>query len=232
MMVEFKQGAVLTLGTLLVAFLGMFPCSSGRAEATIIKGIRTGSELAYVRVVIESDVRLEPRPKITVNRNTLRISLTGIGNDPSELKSEALRDDVVNIDVISTSAETRIEAILAFVPTKIRTFFLITPHRFVIDAYRPSSGSTKAPSDEVQRPITIIEENDTRSDDANPPATSPHKELGESKEPNRPSAITESSTEGSDSNRFQQRLLVFLIVVTSIILVVIIFLMCMDKQQK
>jgi hypothetical protein len=218
---------------LLIVFLGMCLSSAVWADATIIKGIRTGSDQAYVRVVIETNAPLDPRPTISVNRNTLRISLAGVEKDPSTLKSEAYRDDVVKIDVTSASKETRIEAILAFIPTSVRTFFLIGPHRFVIDAYRPPATATAEPSTEELQPISIIEENGIRPDEVNEQATSPQK--GQPSVPGEGFGAATSQAhnpDGSNHKRFQRRLLVILIVVTSIILVVIIFLMCMDKQRK
>jgi hypothetical protein len=122
-MAEFKKGAVLRLSSHLIVFVGICLFLAGWAEATIIKGIRTGSEQAYVRMVIETNTRLEPRPKITVNRNTLQIFLAGVEKDSSILKSEAYHDDVVSIDVNGDFTGTRINAILAFNPIRVRTFF-------------------------------------------------------------------------------------------------------------
>ncbi|MFN2151087.1 MAG: hypothetical protein ACK2T5_05775, partial [Anaerolineales bacterium] len=116
-MAEFKKVAVLTFSTLLIFFLGMSHPSEVWAEATIIKSIRTGSNQAYVRVVIETNTRLDPRPTISANRNSLFISLAGVIKDVSNLKSEAYRNDVIKIDFTNTSKETRIEAILSFIPT-------------------------------------------------------------------------------------------------------------------
>ena len=232
-MAEFKKGAVLTFSTLLIVLNSISLLSTGWAEATIIKRIRTGSEHAYVRVVIETNTRIEPRPKISVNRKTLQISLDSIEKDLSTLKSEAYRNDVVNVDVTGSSEKTNINATLAFVPTRVRTFFLIDPHRFVIDAYRPSSKDTSnLPSEELQS-ISIIEENGTGPNDVDDQTTSPQKkERIISRKPQPTVAIANSNANGSNREGLQQRILVFLIVVTSIILIVIIFLMCMDRQQK
>jgi hypothetical protein len=218
---------------LLIVFFGMGLFSAVWADATIIRGIRTGSDPAYVRVVIETNARLDQRPKISVNRNTLRIALSGVEKDPSTLKSEAYRNDVAKIEITSAPEETRIEAILSFIPTSVRTFFLIDPHRFVVDAYRPPSTTTGGSSIEERQPISIIEENDIRPNEATKQSTSPKKgEPNVSREAIGKAVTEGSNPDGSNHKQFQQRLLVFLILVTSIILVVIIFLMCMDKKRK
>lgn len=230
-MAEFKIDIVQIIRTLLFVFLGMSLSLAAWAEATTIKRIRTGSEKEYVRVVIETNARIEPRPKISVKGKTLQISLAGAEKNLSDLKSEAYRNDVVDIDVTRSSTVTQItvthiNAILAFNPIRIRTFFLVNPHRFVVDAYRPSSTDADTPSANVP----IIEGNGPESTDIKGRSTS-QQEKGSS----RSTASMTSSDNAKSSNTngsFQQRLLLFLIAVTSVILVVIIFLMCLDKGQK
>ena len=228
MMAESKNGAIRTLGIWVPAFLGICLCIAGVARATVVKSIRTGSEQAYVRIVIETNDRLAPRPKVSTEHNILTISLSGVENDPSALNSEAYRDDLVNIDVTHTSAKTRIKTTLAYTPTRIRTFFLIDPHRFVIDAYRPSADTTAGTAAaEKTQPATDIEEDGTRLNEINQKAD----ETGRS---NRPSGTPASNHSSADDGRsrktFQQRLLVFLIVMTSVALIVIIVLMCMNQK--
>lgn len=228
-MAEFKKCAVLIIHTLLILTLGMSLSSAAWAEATKIKRIRTGSEKAYVRVVIETDARIEPRPKILANENTLQIFIAGAEKHISDLEPEAYRDDVVNLDVTRTSTETRIKAILAFNPIRVRTFHLIAPHRFVIDAYRPSSKAAGNLSADMQGPIPIIEEIGTEPNEiSHKSASARAKKSSVSTESVGTPTFASSDRDGS----FQQRLLLFLIVVTSILLVVIIFLMCVDKRQK
>jgi hypothetical protein len=226
-MAKFKKGIVQIIRTLLFVFLGMSLSSTAWAEATIIKRIRTGSEKEYVRVVIETNARIEPRPKISVKGKTLQISLAGAEKNLSDLKSEAYRNDVVDIDVTRTSTVTQItvthiNAILAFNPIRIRTFFLVNPHRFVVDAYRPSSTAADKPSANVP----IIEGNGPESNDFDKRSTT----LQEKGSSGSMESMGESDAKNSKTNgSFQQRMLIFLIAVTSIILVAIIFLMCMDK---
>lgn len=230
-MAEIKKGIVKPFCTLLIVFLGMCLSSTQQADATVIKGIRTGSEQAYVRVVIETDAQIQPRPTTTVNRNTLQISLAGIEEDPSNLNSEAYRNDVAKVEVITHSTATRINATLAFIPIRVKTFFLVAPHRFVIDAYRPPPEAAKQPVDEDPQPISIIEESGILPNDVNDQELSPQDKpttlLTE-----RPLRSTANPADGSNPRAYQQRLLIFLIIVTSIILAVIIFLMCMGKGQQ
>ena len=234
MMAESKKSIETIIRTLFFLIIGVSLSSTVWAEATIIKRIRTGSEKDYVRVVIETNARIEPRPKISVKGKTLQISLAGAEKNLSDLKSEAYRNDVVDIDVTRTSTVTQItvthiNAILAFNPIRVRTFFLVNPHRFVVDAYRPSSTDAGNVSIDPKQPVPIIEENDIGSSDAGEQnASREGKESTLSMDPVNAPAPTIDNTKGS----FQQRLLLFLIVVTSIILVVIIFLMCMDTGQK
>jgi hypothetical protein len=234
MMAEFKTSIEKTIRTLFIVIMGVSLSSVVWAEATIIKRIRTGSEKEYVRVVIETNARIEPRPKISVKGKTLQISLAGAEKNLSDLKSEAYRNDVVDIDVTRTSTVTQItithiNAILAFNPIRVRTFFLVNPHRFVVDAYRPSSTDPGNLSADPKQPVPIIEENDIGPSDANAlNASQQGKDSTMSMDSVNAPAAAVDNTKGS----FQQRLLLFLIVVTSIILVVIIFLMCMDTGQK
>lgn len=234
MMAEFKKSIEKIICTLFFVILGVSLSSAAWAEATIIKRIRTGSEKEYVRVVIETNARIEPRPKISVKGKTLQISLAGAEKNLSDLKSEAYRNDVVDIDVTRTSTVTQItvthiNAILAFNPIRVRTFFLVTPHRFVVDAYRPSSTDAGNLAADPKQPVPIIEEKNIGPGEANAQnASQQGKESTLSMDSANAPAATIDNTKGS----FQQRLLLFLIVVTSIILVVIIFLMCMDTGQK
>ncbi|XPS88032.1 uncharacterized protein Dvar_60500 [Desulfosarcina variabilis str. Montpellier] len=233
MMAEFKKSIEKIIRTLLLVFLGMSLSSLVWAEATIIKRIRTGSEKEYVRVVIETNARIEPRPKISVKGKTLQISLAGAEKNLSDLKSEAYRNDVVDIDVTRSSTVTQItvthiNAILAFNPIRVRTFFLANPHRFVVDAYRPSSTDAGISSADPKRPVPIIEESGIGPNEANKTSIS-QQEKESSMSMN---SVDRPATPGDKKGSFQQRLLLFLIVVTSIILVVIIFLMCMDTGQK
>lgn len=232
-MVELKKATRLTFSTLLIMLTSMCLSPSGWAGETVIERIRTGSEQEYVRVVIETNNQLEPRPKISANRNILKISLANVETDLSALKSEAYRNDVANIDITSTSDQTHIETTLAFIPTRIRTFFLADPHRFVIDAYRPSAKATDNPGSEALKPISIIEENGIQSTEIIEQKSSPLKKgSSASGDITNEAASASANVKGSNQKGFQQRLLIFLIVVTSIILVVIIFLMCMDRAKK
>ena len=232
-MADLKKGTLLKYIALLIILTGMCLPPVGWAEKTIIKRIRTGSEQAYVRVVIETDNQLAPRPTISANGKTLSVSLVNVEQDISKLKSEAYRNDVINIDLSHTSTETHIKITLAFIPTRIRTFFLVDPHRFVIDAYRPSSKTIDKQDADALKPISIIEENGIQSNEINDQKSSlPQKRPTGSQAITTEAGSATGNMKGSNQKGFQQRLLIFLIIVTSIILVVIIFLMCMDRAKN
>ncbi len=212
-MAEFKKSTALTVGILLVVLFSICRPLDGWAGPITVKSIRTGSQQTYVRMVIETDGRLSPRPTVDINGTILTLTLSGARNGSAVLNSEAYRDDVSSIDVAADSTGVAMKATLTFPPSRVRTFFLKGPHRFVIDAYRPSAEKAAPPPADAIQPISII---DAQGDQAGK------------------TIITEkASTATPDekkANMFQRHLLLFLIGITTMLLVTLLFLMTRSKN--
>ena len=220
-MAEFNKGTALILGMLMIVFFSICPPFNGWANATIIKSIRTGSQQAYVRMVIETDAQLVSQPKVSVTGNTLAVDIAGAKKSPAILKSEAYRDDVVAIEATDDASDVHLKVVLTFMPIRVKAFFLKAPHRFVIDAYRPptenagkSSNGSSTVISHIQKKVTPTDERAIRKNREG----LPHESLLST----APSRTTGKKTSG---NTFQRSLLIVLIIVTSILLVAILFLM-------
>ncbi|MCB2145738.1 MAG: hypothetical protein KQI81_04635 [Deltaproteobacteria bacterium] len=236
-MTEFKNGAALQATPLLIMFLAMLFVPALRAEATIIKDLRFGDNKAFVRMVLEFDRPLIPPPSVAINRDTLRVVMTGIASDPPALQNGKRLGDIVSVEVFRTSDDMRIDARFSFVPVDVKTFSLTGPHRFIIDAFRPLSPAATGMRVEKARQIESIEESMSSPE----PYSEPEKPISDEESP----AIEEASIKdyGSASphpgnagdsrrNRFQQQLIAALIGVTSIIVVLLFYLLWMGSRQK
>ena len=232
-MTAFKKTATLVISTLLMASVRLWlPLSVARAEATVIRDLRTGSDQAYVRLVLETDRALTQAPELTLEGNTLRIALADIDSDLPQIGSEAYRHDIDRINLFRTSDATLIEAVFSFIPTDVRTFSLATPFRFVVDVYRPLSSTTAKPTDGTSPPARLTGKNGTPHPRDDGKSSPPGSHLGSSTG-TAGSIDSDGNSDGkADRNRFQQRLLAILIIVTSIILVVILILMCVDRKRE
>jgi hypothetical protein len=232
-MTESKKAATLILSALLMAIASLWlPPSVARADVTVIKDLRTGSDRAYVRLVLETDRALTQAPELSLDGNTLRIALADIDSDLPQIGSEAYRHDIDRINLFRTSDATLIEAVFSFVPADVRTFTLASPFRFVVDIYRPlSSIAAKKPTDATSPQARLAGKNGTPPPIINEKQPPPGSHL-ESAADASGSIDPEGNNPGdADRNRFQQRLLAILIIVTSIILVVILILMCVDRKR-
>lgn len=225
-MAEFNKGTAFILGMLMIVFFSICPPLDGAANATIIKSIRTGSQQAYVRMVIETDAQLVSQPKVSVTGNTLVVDITGARKSPAILKSEAYRDDVVTIEATDDASDIHLNVVLTFMPIRVKAFFLKSPYRFVIDAYRPPIENSGKLSNESSTAISHIQKKATPADGGGlleNEGDLPHKSL-------LSTAPSQTTAKRESRNTFQRSLLIVLIVLTSILLAAILFLMSRGSQ--
>ena len=236
-MAKCRKGVALKATPLLIVFLAMMLAPILRAEATVIRDLRFGVDKAYVRMVLEFDQPLSPPPSVSIQRNTLQVTLTGTTTDrPDRQTGEALAD-IISLEVSQTSDATHIDAVFSFDPVDVKTFSLTDPHRYIIDAYRPLSPAAAKPPGEASRQVALIEEDVSLPK----PINAPENPLPDSGSTAMDAASIKSNGSFSpDSgipddlrrNRFQQRLIAALIVVTSIIVVLLILLIWMGADRK
>lgn len=221
-MAEFRKGTALILGMLMIVFFSICSPLTELANATIIKSIRTGSQQAYVRMVIETDAQLVPQPTVSVDGNTLVVEIADAQKSPAILKSEAYRNDVITIKETGDSSHVHLSVVLTFRPIRVKAFFLKAPHRFVIDAYRPPPEKIGDLSDESPTVITHIQKKGMPPDEGGILKNEerlPHEDLS------LPVPSQTISPKTTRNNTFHRSLLIVLIVVTSILLAAILLLM-------
>lgn len=236
-MTEFKKWVALKATTLLIVSLAMLLQLVLQAEATVIKDLRVGSNEGHVRIVLEFDRPLTPPPSFSINRNTLKVTLTGISNDLSAPHPEEYRGDIVSLDVSKESEKRRIDVVFSFDPVDVNTFSLSDPHRFIIDAFRPVSSAAADLPVEIERQIPSIEEKTALPEPTSEPEKSTPAEISPSiteasKDAHGPASSNNHSADDLNRNRFQQRLIAALIVVTSIMVVLLVFLIWIDSGRK
>jgi hypothetical protein len=158
-MTEFKKGVALQARPLLLVVLinHLWPTTL-RAASTRITDLRFGNNKGYIRVVMEFDRPLNPTPSVSIDRNILQVTLTGIINNLSDPQIDIDNGDVISLDVSQKSDVIQIDAVFSFAPADVKTFSLIGPDRFIIDAYRPLSPANGIPTVEKARRIAPIEE--------------------------------------------------------------------------
>lgn len=217
-MTEFKKVAFWCYCMLLAMLISLNLTEFSAAGATVVKNIRTGSDAAYIRIVLETDRALSPQPLISSEGNAINISLTAIAPPFPDLGTVANHHGIVKLDAVKTTRGTRLEAVLSFKPTEVRTFLLTNPHRLVIDAFRPPGSAAGDASTGDLQSIALVETNRSQ------PNTPGEGQVSASQNQPTPETVGRS--------RFQQRMLATLIVVTSILLVVIIFLMCKERHRQ
>lgn len=195
---------------------------AARIEAAVIKDLRIGSNQEYVRLVLESDLPLRPVPSLTINGETLRVTMTRVDNDLSVGPFEDFNRDIVSLDILKETGTMRLEAVFSFTPVDVKTFSLTAPHRFIIDAYR-SLAATAADLPQPNTGQVATLEAETR---LAPSATEA------SVRAYRSILSDNSGTDGADDSRFQRRLLATLIGVTSMILLLLIFLIIAGTRRE
>ncbi|BBO72505.1 hypothetical protein DSCA_64350 [Desulfosarcina alkanivorans] len=205
------------------------------AEATVVKNLRFGDNKGYVRMVLEVDRALAQPPSVSINGSTIQVAMTGVLNHLPAPPTEASRDGIVSLDVTHVSDVMRIDAAFPFAPADIRTFSLTGPHRFIIDAYRPSpSADEDRPID--NKPQTTALESGSPIPKWNPvpdqstPFGGTVAEASMHSYGSLPSLSADAAEKGR--NRFQQQLIAALIGVTSIIVVLLFFLIWMGSGRK
>ena len=236
-MTELPYAAIRAIGSLLIVLFILLLPASAPTQPIVVRDIRAGRDPAYVRLVIETDLALPTAPAISINRQSLRITLPSDLRIRPDLLANVRSDDLLGLDTQTAAKATHLVARFSFTPADIKIFTLIDPHRVVVDAYRPlrtTDGKMKDDNQAMQ-PVDSVEKS--------PPRPSPDK----SAQKGAASRATESLTvrpNGSapESDRFaagdpdrstlHQRLLAILIAVTSILLVVIIYMMCMDRFRQ
>lgn len=119
-------------------------------EAAIIKDLRIGNNNEYVRLVLEFDDPPVTAPTHTLKQNSLKITLNDTASD---LPARPAGDysDIVILDLAQKKGDTIIDAVFPFTPSDVKAFTLVAPHRFIIDAYRPTP---LAASNETSRKIS------------------------------------------------------------------------------
>ena len=207
MMIEFKQWVALKATPLLIVPWATLVVLLSTAQATVVKDLRTGDNQGFVRLVMEFDRPLTPHPVFSVDRNSLKITLTGIDNLPA---TPAAIDGITRLEVFRQPDGTSIEMDFTFAPAEIKTFILTGPHRFIIDAYRPLPAGTLPSTAKGDIRTAAMKQNQTK--------TQAHPESY-----TLPAA--DSARSGIErQNRFRQRLVAALIGVTSIIAMLLFFL--------
>jgi hypothetical protein len=223
--------------TLLVLALALFLPPHLLAEAAVMRDFRIGSTPEYVRMVLELDRPLNLPPSYSINRNTLRLTITGITNDVSMPEPGEYRDDIIRLDASKESGLLRIDAVFQFEPSDLKPFSLARPDRFIIDVYRPLAPTnshqpdTQAPQGTSVREKPVSEEpvagpEKSRRLSISQPATATPTDTYRLATPIR------SNTTIFSQHRFEQRLLGALIVVTSIIVVLLIMLIWIGGGRK
>ncbi|MGA6924740.1 MAG: hypothetical protein WBY88_03600 [Desulfosarcina sp.] len=213
-MTEFNPRISLQATSLLIMLLAVLLGSlTRRAEATVIKDLRIGSAEGSVRLVLEFDQPLTPPPSVTIDGNTVQVTLAGNVSTPSELPAADSHGDLVNIIVSEASEATRIDVTFAFEPAEVNTFALADPQRFIVDAYRSPASATARPAEDALGPASSNE-----SPSLPGPSGMP--------EEFNPAGLQRKTTDAKVLNHIQtqQRLLVALIVVTPV-LVALLFLL-------
>jgi hypothetical protein len=236
-MTEFPKGVALKATPQMIVFLAMLVAFGLRAEAAVIKDLRFGDSKGYVRMVLECDRPLSPSPSVSIRGNILQVGLTGVTGDLPDIQTDPYHDDVLSLEVDQTPDATRIEAAYAFDPADVRTFSLVNPDRFIIDAYRHLPPAAATPPVEQSRPRALIEE----AVSTQKPYREPEKPLpaGGSASIDEAPVRTGGATfpvggtaDDSGRHRFQQQLIAALIVVTSIIGVLLILLIRTSGSRK
>jgi hypothetical protein len=219
---------------LLITALAMFFAPLLPAEAAVVKNLRLGDNKGYVRMVLEIDRPLIPPPSISIRRDTIQVSLTGILNDLSAPRIGEERGGIVSMDVSKVADVTRIEAAFSFLPADVKIFTLTGPHRFIIDAYRPVHAATdRSPIKKTSRISApegispLPEPNDTAHE-----STSSGGAVSEaSMKPHGAFSSTPPDAGARNRSRFQQQLIAALIAVTSIIAVLLFLLIWMGSGR-
>lgn len=237
-MTEFNKRLVLKAAPLLIVSLAMFFSSLPGAEATVVKDLRIGNNNGYIRMVIEFDRPPVPPPTVSLHQNTVQVTLAGIVNDVSPSDAGEKNNGIVSLDVTKESEATRIDAVFSFAPADVKAFSLTSPHRFIVDAYRPVTSTPP-----VRRPI---EKTSRISDIEAPPSLpEPYRAPGEPNASGISGTVAQASINANGSapsaspdtsdvhkNRFKQLLIAALIGVTSIIAVLLFFLMWMGSTSQ
>lgn len=236
-MIEFNRWVTLKAAPLLIVSLVMVLPSILWAEAAVIKDLRIGSDDEYVRMVLEIDSPLTSPPSFSFNGNILRVTLTGIINDLPAPHPGEYHGDIVSVDISNTSQTKQIAVVFAFDPADVKTFSLIDPHRFIIDAYRPDASAAANLADQAVPQVPTIEKN--------PPLPSPTSQLekplptGASLNGDEASLAADGSNSSNKPsaddlkrNHIQQQLVAALIVVTSIIIILLLLLIFIGNGQK
>jgi hypothetical protein len=222
---------------LLIVFLAMLLAPVPRAEATVIRDLRIGDHIEYVRMVLEVDRPLDPSASFSIHGNTLQVTLPGITTELPDHETGEYQAAIIRLAVSQTSEATRIDAVFSFDPADVKTFALTGPPRFIIDAYRPLSPAAATPLVEASRQRGLIEETVSipgpvgEPENAQPDLASTAMGAA-SIRPDDAASPVSGMADDSDRNRFQQQLIAALIVVTSIIAVLLIFLIFMGADRK
>jgi hypothetical protein len=221
----------------LSAWIFLFPPAAAHAKATVIRSIRIGSTPEYVRLVLESDQPLNRLPTFSLKHRTLIVTLSATINNNAMHPAESHTRGIVNLQITNgPGAVSRIQADFSFTPRDLRTFTLASPHRFIIDAYRPTAAlpstseaaKTNPPSTKVEGPAQQA------TGTGNHPASveTQRSVSGSTQAAGPPAASTTRAREAPGQAGIPQSLLAALIGVTSTIIVLLFFRICFGNNRK
>jgi hypothetical protein len=236
-MTEFKNWLMLKATPRLMASFAMLLALILHAEATVVKDLRIGDNKSYLRMVLELDRPLTRPPSVSIDRNTVEISLTGVLNNLSAPRTGEYRDGIASLDVSNVSDAIRVSVVFSFAPADVKTFSLTAPHRFIIDAYRPPPSATPLPPIEHVRQISPLEDNGSGQEPYSEPveadAFGGSGSVSEASiKPHGTVSVAPVHVAEINRNRFQQQLIAALIGVTSIIVVLLFFLIWMGSGRN
>ena len=207
---------------LISVLLSLLPPAVHPAHADVIRDLRIGNQKDYIRFVLESDRPLTVVPSVDVSGNRLQVLLEGIINTIPLPRTETLAADILKLDLSSGHAHSTIQVDLAFSPTSIQTFMLTSPHRFIIDVYRPvmatslKTGPLKTPPGHLPRQLVSSE----RVEQPTPPSRQ------------NPVDTKEGEKRSIQGWQFQQKLIIALILGTSFIAIALIVLIGLKHGGK
>ena len=213
-----KRWTAHTLALLAAVLITLLPAVAAPLEAAVIRDFRVGDQKGYIRLVLESDRPMPAAPTVVMDKNHMHITLDGIINTISTPPEDTLTADIAAIDISGVSGKPAIDVAFAFTPATVQTFSLTGPHRFIIDVYRPASGTAGG-------------QHQTSDAESPTSATAPEAYVAPSGDSIAAPAPPERLKQSPDSeNRhvqgrpLRQRILAALIVVTSIIAVLLLLL--------
>ncbi len=236
-MTEFNTWLTLKTTPLLLVPLAMLLTPGLQAEASVVKDLRIGNNPGFIRMVLEFDRPLAPPPTVAIDRNTLRVALSGIINNLPAPPSGGYHEEIVSLDVSKRSDSMRIDAVFDFEPTDVKAFWLTGPHRFIIDAYRSRASAAADRPPENTLPLRSIEAQASFTEPSGEPEESAFvgistPRVDPSLEASGSAAPSTPDTDGLARNRFQQGLIAALIAVTSVIIVLLFVLIWIGGGRK